>query len=43
MKATEERMSYEKPVLTKHANLKDITFECPSWQCSVIVPPPPSA
>lgn len=34
--------SYEKPVLTKHANLKDLTFECPNWQCSVTVPPPPA-
>lgn len=42
MKATEERVSYEKPVLVKHENLKDITFECPSWQCSVVVPPPPA-
>lgn len=37
------RASYEKPVLTKHENLKDITFECPNWQCSVVVPPPPPA
>jgi hypothetical protein len=36
------RSSYEKPVLTKHANLRDITFECPNWQCSVTVPPPPA-
>lgn len=34
--------SYQKPVLTKHANLKDMTFECPDWQCSVVVPPPPA-
>lgn len=32
---------YEKPALTKHENLKDLTFECPDWQCSVVVPPPP--
>ena len=34
--------TYEKPVLTRHDNLKDITFECPQWQCSVVVPPPPT-
>lgn len=33
--------SYEKPVLTKHNNLRDLTFECPEWSCSVTVPPPP--
>lgn len=32
--------SYQKPVLTKHENLKDLTFECLDWQCSVAVPPP---
>jgi hypothetical protein len=36
-----KKMSYEKPVLTRHENLKDITFECPNWQCSVTVPPEP--
>jgi len=35
------RKSYEKPVLTMHENLRDTTFECPEWQCSVVVPPPP--
>lgn len=30
---------YSKPELTRHANLKEITFECPAWQCSVVVPP----
>jgi len=34
--------SYEKPVLVRHSNLKEITFECPNWQCSVVVPPPPA-
>lgn len=34
--------SYEKPVLTKHENVRDLTFECPDWQCSVVVPPPPN-
>jgi len=37
-----KKLSYEKPVLEKHSNLKDITFECPNWQCSVVVPPPPA-
>jgi len=32
---------YAKPELTRHDNLKEITFECPQWQCSVTVPPPP--
>ena len=34
------KMSYEKPVLTKHENLKDISFECTEWQRSVTVPGP---
>ena len=37
------RASYEKPVLIKLENIKDVTFECPAWQCSVTVPPPPPA
>ena len=42
MKTTKEvREPYVKPELVKHENLKDITFECPNWQCSVVVPPPP--
>jgi len=36
-----EKLSYEKPALTRHENLKEITFECPNWQCSVEVPPAP--
>ncbi len=32
---------YEKPVLTKHDNLKELTFECSNWSCSVTVPPAP--
>ncbi len=32
---------YVKPVLTRHVNLKDVTFECSGWQCSVTVPPAP--
>lgn len=34
---------YAKPVLVKHANLKAITFDCPDWSCSIVVPPPPAA
>lgn len=34
---------YAKPLLVKHVNLKDVTFECSAWQCSVTVPPPPAA
>ncbi len=41
MKTPTKREPYAKPVLVKHENLKDITFECPNWQCSVVVPPPP--
>lgn len=36
----EGREPYEKPVLVRHENLKDVTFECPNWQCSVVVPAP---
>ena len=38
----EAREPYAKPEMVKHDNLKDITFECPNWQCSVVVPPPPA-
>ena len=34
-----KKKHYTKPVLTKHENLRDLTFECPNWQCSVTVPP----
>lgn len=37
------RELYERPVLVKHKCLREITFECPEWQCSVTVPPPPQA
>ncbi|MFA5801495.1 MAG: hypothetical protein WC911_03375 [Thermoleophilia bacterium] len=37
----EAREPYAKPEMVKHHNLKDLTFECPQWQCSVTVPPPP--
>ncbi|MFA6000960.1 MAG: hypothetical protein WC828_02480 [Thermoleophilia bacterium] len=38
----DHREPYAKPELVKRDNLKDITFECPQWQCSVVVPPPPA-
>lgn len=38
---TDRRNEYSKPALVRLDNLKDITFECPQWQCSVTVPPPP--
>ncbi len=37
-----KRDAYVKPALTRHDNLKEITFECPQWQCSVTVPPAPA-
>ena len=43
VKNSDHREPYAKPELTRHDNLKDITFECPAWQCSVTVPPPPPA
>lgn len=42
MTQKETRETYAKPVLVKHSNLREITFECPEWQCSVTVPPPPT-
>jgi hypothetical protein len=35
--------TYVKPEIIRLDNLKDITFECPQWQCSVTVPPAPNA
>jgi len=35
------RKQYVKPELSVHDNLREITFECPAWQCSVVVPDPP--
>lgn len=32
------RETYEKPELSKLDNLRDITFDCPEFQCSVVVP-----
>ena len=40
---SDHREPYASPRLVKHANLKDITFECPDWQCSVTVPGAPPA
>jgi len=39
----DHREPYAKPELVKHDSLKEITFECPAWQCSVVVPDPPPA
>ena len=38
----ETREPYVTPEIIRQDNLKDITFECPAWQCSVVVPPPPN-
>ncbi|GBE58024.1 hypothetical protein BMS3Abin01_00952 [bacterium BMS3Abin01] len=32
---------YVKPVLVKLENVRDITFECPNFQCSIPVPSSP--
>ena len=39
--AKEAPKPYTKPQLTRHGSIRDITFECPQWQCSVTVPPAP--
>lgn len=39
---SDHREPYAKPQLVKYESLKDITFECPNWQCSVTVPAPPA-
>jgi hypothetical protein len=41
MTKMKSRELYVRPVLVKHESLREITFECPEWQCSVTVPPPP--
>lgn len=33
--------NYKKPKLVKIDSLKDITFNCPQFQCSITIPPPP--
>lgn len=42
MDKKQSRKKYNRPVLKLHGNLKEITFECPDWQCSVTVPGPPA-
>jgi hypothetical protein len=42
MQTEKTREPYAKPVLVRHENLRDVTFECPDWQCSVAVPGDPS-
>lgn len=37
-RADKDREKYEPPVLKKIDSLKAVTYECPSWQCSVVVP-----
>lgn len=39
---TVSKDKYAQPKLSKLDNLKNITFECPEWQCSVTVPPAPA-
>ena len=34
--------TYEKPALVRLGNLRDITFECPQFTCSILVPPAPA-
>lgn len=40
MKTSDKREPYVSPELVKHENLKDVTFECDGWSCSIAVPPP---
>jgi len=37
------KSDYEKPVLKRLDNIKDITFDCVGFSCSIAVPPPPGA
>lgn len=37
-----EKMNYQKPLLTKLDNIRDITLDCPEFNCSIEVPPPPT-
>jgi hypothetical protein len=41
MTKMKSQQPYVRPVLVKHESLREITFECPNWQCSVNVPAPP--
>lgn len=36
------REQYTAPAMKHIDNLKAITFECENWQCSVVVPSPPT-
>jgi len=38
---SEVKAEYEKPSLNKHENLRELTFDCVDWNCSVTVPPAP--
>ena len=41
-KQEKRREAYAPPVLMAKGNLREVTFECPEWQCSIVVPPPPA-
>ncbi len=41
MNDKKSKAPYERPQLTRHEGLKDLTRECPAWQCSVTVPGAP--
>ena len=43
MTKTKTRELYIRPVMVRLENLREVTFECPQWQCSVTVPPPPES
>lgn len=38
-----EKMTYSKPMLKKIDNIKNITFDCVDFNCSIVVPPEPTA
>lgn len=42
MNSKQGKQTYTKPVLIRKGKLKEITLECPDWQCSVTVPGPPA-
>ena len=41
--SSDHREPYTRPELVKQSSLRQITFECPDWQCSVTVPGAPPA
>ena len=43
MTKKKSRVLYVRPELVKVENLREITLECPQWQCSVTVPAPPES